>query len=120
MSDPRIPTPLTARWFWRRSESGAPIQKPWEKFSIPAQLVDACIQRDPPSASPFRTSADLVIVIGGDLFGSVRVLDVFLKNGIKYVVRRQRVTVFLIGTQFRRRRFLEAGLRNYRALREFT
>ena len=54
------------------------------------------------------------VAVGRDLFRGVQVLDIVFEDGIQNVVRRQRINVLLIGTQLRRGRFLQCGLRELR------
>ena len=53
--------------------------------------------------------------VGGNLLRGMRLFDVVFENGIENLIGRQRVAVFLIGTQLGGRRLFQAGLRNDRA-----
>src|ERR1019366_2230195 len=56
-------------------------------------------------------------MIGGYLLCRMGILDVIFQNGIEDLIRRQRIAVLLIGAKLGGWRLLQAGLRDYRALR---
>src|SRR5580700_1310392 len=100
---------------WPQSEN-AGLRRNLEPRSRLLALVFGAIHH--PDHAPHYRNVDAPL--SSDAFGRMRFFHVILEHGIENVVRRQRVAVSLIGTQFSRRRLLERGTRNHFATRVYV